>query len=395
MKRLLFQLCLMACVALISIAGSEKFSEGEFIIEGEITGVEDGAVIDLCRVDDSGVGQRLVFDTIRNGRFFFREKALTNPEKLNIISMSAGFPTTILEVWVAPEAKIKIEGKGKLLTTWEVKSSIPHQEEENRYKNNSRDIIFETARISLEIRNLREKAMAASGDEAVAYKKALDSLSVLRRAIYSKANFANAEFMLNSNISAVWLDKMLILTGQLRGSNDIELRKKVENLYNKMSEEDKNTPTGYRITANLFPPPLVGVGDYFADTDFLDKNDKTKHLSDYLGKYLLLDFWSMACGPCIAALPEMKEVSETYRESLTIISISLDTDTRWRDAMNKHNMPWVNIRDPKGLGGLAANYGVYGIPNYVMISPEGKIVDKWVGFSGNGLLKRKVTENIK
>ena len=394
MKRLLFHLCLLACVTLISVAGLEKLSEGEFIIEGEITGVEDGVVIDLCRVDDSGVGQRLVSDTIRNGRFFFREKALSNPEKMNIISMAAGFPTTILEVWVAPEAKIKIEGKGKLLTTWEVKSSIPHQEEENRYKNNIRAIIVETARLSLENRNLREKAMTASADEAVAYKKALDSLSVLRREIYSKANFANAEFMLNSNISAVWLDKMLNLTGQLRGSNDVELRKKIENLYNMMSEEDKNTPIGDRITVNLFPPPIVGVGDYFADTDFLDKNDNTKHLSDYLGKYLLLDFWSMGCGPCIAALPEMKEISEIYRESLTIISISIDTDTRWRLAMDNIEMPWVNIRDPKGWGGLAANYGVYGIPNYVMISPEGKVVDKWMGF-GNGLIKKKVSENIK
>jgi len=394
MKRLLFHLCLLACVTLISVAGLEKLSEGEFIIEGEITGVEDGVVIDLCRVDDSGVGQRLVSDTIRNGCFFFREKALSNPEKMNIISMAAGFPTTILEVWVAPEAKIKIEGKGKLLTTWEVKSSIPHQEEENRYKNNIHAIIVETARLSLENRNLREKAMTASADEAVAYKKALDSLSVLRREIYSKANFANAEFMLNSNISAVWLDKMLNLTGQLRGSNDVELRKKIENLYNMMSEEDKNTPIGDRITVNLFPPPIVGVGDYFADTDFLDKNDNTKHLSDYLGKYLLLDFWSMGCGPCIAALPEMKEISETYRESLTIISISIDTDTRWRLAMDNIEMPWVNIRDPKGWGGLAANYGVYGIPNYVMISPEGKVVDKWMGF-GNGLIKKKVSENIK
>ena len=59
-----------------------------------------------------------------------------------------------------------------------------------------------------------------------------------------------------------------------------------------------------------------------------------------------------------------------------------------------HDMPWVNIRDPKGMGGLAADYGVNAIPNYVMISQEGKVVDKWAGF-GSGFLKRKVSENIK
>ena len=94
------------------------------------------------------------------------------------------------------------------------------------------------------------------------------------------------------------------------------------------------------------------------------------------------------------ALPEMKEISETYSEKLTIISISLDTDAMWKEAMNEHDTPWINIRDPKGYGGLAANYGVRGIPNYTMISPEGKVIDKWMGF-GDGHLKRKVGENIK
>jgi len=56
-------------------------------------------------------------------------------------------------------------------------------------------------------------------------------------------------------------------------------------------------------------------------------------------------------------------------------------------------MPWVNIRDPKSFGGLAASYGVIGIPYYVIISPEGKIVDKWAGYA-TGYLKMKVGENI-
>jgi len=57
-------------------------------------------------------------------------------------------------------------------------------------------------------------------------------------------------------------------------------------------------------------------------------------------------------------------------------------------------MPWVNIRDPKSFGGLAANYGVNGIPYYVIISPAGKVVDKWGGY-GNGFIKRKVSEIVK
>jgi len=202
-----------------------------------------------------------------------------------------------------------------------------------------------------------------------------------------------------TNITSIWLDKMRIIAWLVTPSKENkeyygELRKKVEALYGRMSKEDKNTLHGAYITAQLFPPDIVGVGDDFADTDLLDMSGNVKHLADYSGKYLLLDFWSRGCAPCIMALPEMKEISETYSEKLTIISISLDTDAMWKETMNEHDMPWVNIRDPKTYGGLAANYEVHGIPNYTMISPEGKIVDKWSGF-GDGYLKRKVGENIK
>ena len=67
---------------------------------------------------------------------------------------------------------------------------------------------------------------------------------------------------------------------------------------------------------------------------------------------------------------------------------------KWKEAMTVHNTSWVNICDPKSWGGLAANYGVNGIPYYVIISPEGKVVDKWFGF-GDGLIKNKVSQNIK
>ena len=252
------------------------------------------------------------------------------------------------------------------------------------------------AKLFVDINDLRTKERAASSeDESVTYKKSADSLNTIRHLLSIKQSFSYIEIMEKTDISPVWLDKMQTITSKLNNPNvDAKYIDKIEALYSRMSEEDKNTPWGYRITANLFPPHVVGVGDDMADTDFYDINGNTKHLSDYSGKYLLLDFWSRGCGPCIMALPEMKEISEIYPDKLTIVSISLDTDAVWKEAMTTHDMPWVNIRDPKGWGGLASNYGVNGIPNYILISTEGKIIDKWMGFS-NGLIKRKVSENLK
>jgi thiol-disulfide isomerase/thioredoxin len=395
MKKSLLKLCLLACIALFSIAcsNSVKLTGNEFLIEGKISGVEDGIVIGLVRWEGNS-GSLIAFDTLKDGRFMLKAEAISNPERMTISPQGDGFPSLIMSVWVAPRAKIKINGIGKLHLLWEVKSSVPSQKEENRYTNQNRDIIAELAHISAERNDMIRMIMAASSrEESLPYRNIVDSLDVINDSLSIIKNYADINIMEKTDVSPVWLYKMYVIASYLGIPKFKEFREKAEKLYNKMSEDDKTTLLGYYITASIFPPDVVEIGDDFADTDLLDVDGNTKRLADYLGKYLLLDFWSRGCGPCIMALPEMKEISETYSDKLTIISISLDADAAWKESMAEHDMPWVNIRDPKSFGGLAATYGVSGIPNYVMISPEGKIIDKWMGF-GTGFLKRKVSENI-
>ena len=402
MKRTFFGFCLLASIMLLGVAcsHSEKLSGDEFLIEGELLGVEDGTVIDLVRWDENS-GKGIAQDTLRNGRFTFREKAESNTDKLSLSPRGDDFPSMFLHVWAAPGVKIKINGNGKLYPLWSVTSSVPYQKEQNLYTDKSRDIIAENSRISIERNKAILKVLSASSrEEALPSMKIVDSLDVLADPLWLSQIFADVEIMQKADdISLIWLEKMVSVAYRSNPSNSSkgyygELRDKAEKLYGRMSEENKNTLYGARITANLFPPVIVGVGDDFADADFFDINGDTKHLSDYSGKYLLLDFWSSGCGPCIMAFPEMKEIADNFRENLTIISISLDTDSRWKEALETHGLTWVNIRDPKSYGGLAANYGVAGIPYYAIVSPEGKVIDKWGGY-GEGSIKKKVSENMK
>lgn len=156
-----------------------------------------------------------------------------------------------------------------------------------------------------------------------------------------------------------------------------------------MNEAQKASIKGQEITVNLFPPVVVKEGDEMADTELYNLDGKIHHLTDFKGKYILLDFWSSGCGPCIMALPEMKEIQEQYKERLTVISLSSDTKSRWKAASAKHEMTWQNLSDLKQSAGLYAKYGVNGIPNYVLISPEGKIMKMWSGY-GKGSLKLKM-----
>ena len=153
-------------------------------------------------------------------------------------------------------------------------------------------------------------------------------------------------------------------------------------------------PYTFIAVVHFFPPPVVEVGDDMVDANLIDINGKKQRLSDYSGKYLLLNFWSRNCGSSTMALSEMKEVSENYRENLTGIGINVDANTGWKEATSRYDISWVNFRDRKGHGGLAAKYGSdLTVPYFVIISPDGKIVDKW--FRSEGSIEEKVSKTVK
>ena len=79
----------------------------------------------------------------------------------------------------------------------------------------------------------------------------------------------------------------------------------------------------------------------------------------------------------------MKQEYEKYQDQLAIVSMSIDTDSRWRKASEKHDITWSNWNEGKGTSGLYAHYRIMGIPYYVLINPEGKIEQRMMGYGEN------------
>ena len=162
--------------------------------------------------------------------------------------------------------------------------------------------------------------------------------------------------------------------------------------YNMIPEERRQSYDMQQVGALLFPTEVVKQGDTMYDEAVLyDLQGGQHRLSDYnKGKYLLLDFWSSGCGPCIAAFPELKEVSEELKDSLVVISLSEDVEQVWKTASEQHHITWENLNDLKGRTDIFAHYGINAIPFYAIISPEGKIVKTFTGYS-QGRIKQKLS----
>lgn len=106
---------------------------------------------------------------------------------------------------------------------------------------------------------------------------------------------------------------------------------------------------------------------------------KPVSLSDYRGKYVLIDFWASWCGPCRQENPAIINVYNAYKgRNFDIVGISLDDEksrAKWLKAIADDQLPWTQLSDLRGLGNEAAkSYGVQSVPENFLIDPTGKIV---------------------
>ncbi|OOG17948.1 hypothetical protein BWD42_11660 [Sphingobacterium sp. CZ-UAM] len=106
-----------------------------------------------------------------------------------------------------------------------------------------------------------------------------------------------------------------------------------------------------------------------------DEKGVAVKLSDFKGKYVLLDFWASWCAPCRKEMPFVKAAFEKYNSpKFTILSVSIDTEPeKWRKALTDEKMPWKQLLDDSNQQ-VSTLYNVAFIPMNFLIDPTGKII---------------------
>lgn len=366
-------------------------AQDEYIIEGNIKGLKNGTVFTLFR-RDGRVGSSIARDTVRNETFRFKERvAGERYDRLSLSCHSEDFPSMSLAIYATPGAKISISGSDNLLYTWKVDSPVKEQKDFNRFIDATRDLWndYQKTLISQNACRMMMRADAATDAEKATASVEREALDKLIEELQVKIAEREIAILKTVPISDVELDNLYGQSFGVRYNEKFPYTQDVIALYNGLTDKQKASPEGLNIAANLFPPAVVKEGDLMADADLYDLEGKLYRLADFKGRYILLDFWSSGCGPCIMALPEMKEIQEQYADRLVLVSLSSDTEKRWKASAREHDMTWQNLSDLKQTAGLYAKYGVNSIPNYVLISPEGKVMKMWSGY-GPGSLKLKM-----
>ncbi|WP_432711614.1 TlpA family protein disulfide reductase [Pedobacter sp.] len=193
----------------------------------------------------------------------------------------------------------------------------------------------------------------------------------------------------SSNPASVYLLSMLS-TDKETGFFSTQLAKLIEQ-YPQL-EEAKQLKKEFMAQSAI--KNALNKGSVIPHIAYNDPNGKPVDINSFKGKYVLIDFWASWCGPCRKAIPEIKELYSTYNASgFEVLSVSVDTDNAaWRKAMSEENMPWAQVLSPD-KNKTMANFMIIGIPTLFLIDREGKIVEKYTGYSTK--LKLQLEEIFK
>ena len=126
-------------------------------------------------------------------------------------------------------------------------------------------------------------------------------------------------------------------------------------------------------------PELIGRGGW------INTGGRTLTLSDFRGRFLLIDHWTLCCANCLHVLDELRPIERKYREVLTVIGAHAPKFKHEQDhqalidACERYGVEHPVLDDPELI--TWKNYAVKAWPTLSLVDPKGYLIAQ---FSGEG-----------
>ncbi|MGB5988455.1 MAG: TlpA disulfide reductase family protein [Marinifilaceae bacterium] len=220
--------------------------------------------------------------------------------------------------------------------------------------------------VNIEIKCSNDKTLSASKVEEL--KKQMSSLN-------EQANNIRLSFLKkhSSSIAGLWLLEDMLIRSQISMEVVEKHLKRVSSKYHSLDyyKDLKTRIDGYNSTK-------VGKHINLSTTNTLD--GKPFDIKDLKGKYVLLDFWGTWCGACCSGMPSLREFRDKHIDKLRVVAVNCgDSFKRWKSSKFTKTYNWIHIKSDKKANNFVNQFNVQGYPTKILISPEGKILYRYVG----------------
>jgi len=153
---------------------------------------------------------------------------------------------------------------------------------------------------------------------------------------------------------------------------------RLNGMFTTLNPSLQQTPLGKAMASRLDILRRTGIGQQVMDFTQNNMDGKPIKFSDFnKGHYVLLDFWASWCGPCRAENPNVLKAYNHFKSlNFEVLGVSLDDNgAKWKEAVAKDGMPWMQVSDLKGWRNAAAQqYGIQAIPFNFLVDPNGVII---------------------
>ena len=369
--RTLTKLILFASIISLTACNNKEKKEEKFIISGQVTGFPEGTIFYLRNLATDAV-----FDsaTVKNNTFKFEGNLASPPEQIWL-------STTIDKKFIYTNLLIgndKISVKGDISDfPWDVDIKGSKTQEDFNYSQSltKENNINRDSLVQVFMKLPREKQQEIGAEIWKEIGK-IDSATQVSRINYIKSHP-------NTYTSIIEL-------GYLKNQLPKDTIQKIFENYTPEIKKSKYA----KVVEVYLRENISKIGDKFHDFEGMNQKGEKVKFSNIRGEYTLLDFTAAYCGPCIQAADELVEINKKYSDSLKIVSFTQDAKKDvWLKSLERDNVTWNSIWDGEGrYSETSIKYGVQGIPTFVLINPEGTIIDKWTGY-GEGTIISKLKKN--